>query len=62
MTDNIQTNFRAGDMIGASKVTATPATIAKLVAPKVPVGPAVTQPVVETDAVVEDVEVDEEVA
>lgn len=37
---DIQTNFRAEDMQGGRKVTATPATIAKLVAPKAPIGPA----------------------
>ena len=62
---DVQTNFRAGDMLGAPKVTATPATIAKSVAPKKPVAPVVAEPVVEEVVVVEeapvaDVEVDEE--
>jgi hypothetical protein len=55
MTES-QTNFRAADMPGASKVTATPATIARFVAPKQPVGPT---PTVEA-APVADVEVAEE--
>jgi hypothetical protein len=55
MTES-QTNFRATDMPSASRVTATPATIARFVAPKQPVGPT---PTVE-DAPVADVEVAEE--
>jgi hypothetical protein len=52
----IQTNFRSGDMPGTPKVTATPATIAKSVAPR----PSfIAKPVVE-ESPVADVEVDEE--
>jgi len=55
---DIQTNFRSEDMPGAPKVTATPATIARSVAPKWMPTFNPTPAIVEEPAA--DVEVDEE--
>lgn len=55
---DIQTNFRAEDMPGSPKVTATPATIARSVAPKWM--PSFTPAPAVVEEPVADAEVDEE--